>query len=137
MKKKDEEKYLTAKELNEFFEKFEEQSKIKKGGRDGQSIQYKTLFTLLVMTGIRIGEALALNWSDIDFNKQILTINKTQVELKRKVTVSTPKTADSNRVIPINSQYLLELLKEWKVAQKKIEEKFKRENSEYSGIVFL
>lgn len=88
------------------------------------------------MTGIRIGEALALNWSDIDFNKQTLTINKTQVELKRRVDVSSPKTVKSNRVIPITSKYLLELLKEWKVSQKRTEEKFNRENSEYSGIVF-
>lgn len=135
-KKKEEGKYLTAKELNEFFKVFQEQSKIKKGGRNGQVIQYKTLFTLLVMTGIRIGEALALNWSDIDFNKQTLTINKTQVELKRRVDVSSPKTVESNRVIPITSKYLLELLKEWKVSQKRTEEKFNRENSEYSGIVF-
>ncbi|ALS38477.1 integrase [Enterococcus rotai] len=134
-KKKEEEKYLTAKELNEFFKGFEEQTKLKKGS-DSRVAQYKALFSLLAMTGIRIGEALALNWSDIDFNKKTLTINKTQVELKRKVTVSTPKTADSNRVIPITSDYLLELLKEWKVAQKKTEEKFNRENSEYSGVVF-
>ncbi|MFD1899351.1 tyrosine-type recombinase/integrase [Enterococcus termitis] len=56
--------------------------------------------------------------------------------MKRKVNVSTPKTADSTRVLPISSDYLLELLKEWKVAQKKTEEKFNRVGSEYSGVVF-
>ncbi|MFD2305279.1 site-specific integrase [Enterococcus termitis] len=126
---------MTATELKEFFKGFEEQSKLKKGS-DSRVVQYKALFSLLAMTGIRIGEALALNWSDIDFNKKTLTINKIQVELKRKVNVSTPKTADSTRVLPISSDYLLELLKEWKVAQKKTEEKFNRVGSEYSGVVF-
>ncbi|MBL1228016.1 tyrosine-type recombinase/integrase [Enterococcus sp. BWB1-3] len=135
-KKKEEDKYLTAIELNQFFKGMEERNKTKAQNKNSHNLQYKTLFTLLVMTGIRIGEALALNWSDINLKEKTLTINKTQVELKRRIEVSSPKTIDSNRIIPISSEYLLELLKKWKVSQKEAEEKFNREINEYSEVVF-
>ncbi|MGF2159256.1 tyrosine-type recombinase/integrase [Enterococcus avium] len=135
-KKKEDEKYLTAKELTQFFKFLEDNNKKNTRIRNGRNLQYKTLFTLLVMTGIRIGEALALNWSDINLKKKTLTISKTQVELKKGIGVSSPKTVDSNRVIPITSDYLLNLIREWEVAQKELEEKFNRGTNEYSDVVF-
>lgn len=41
---------------------------------------YYTFFCFLYYTGCRIGEALALNWQDIDFNKNSFNINKTCVQ---------------------------------------------------------
>ena len=35
------------------------------------------LYKFLLMTGVRIGEALALRWSDVDFEKRVISINKT------------------------------------------------------------
>ena len=36
-----------------------------------------TLYHFLLATGLRIGEALALNWSDFDFDQQSVTVSKT------------------------------------------------------------
>ena len=65
-------------------------------------------------TGIRLGELLALTWDDIDFNSNLLTINKTsysaKVDGKTQIIVDKPKTKKSNRVIPLPNQ-LVKLLK--------------------------
>lgn len=68
--------------------------------------KYIPLFTLLFSTGIRIGEACALTWDDIDFEKNIITINKTLFYMKingRYVhCISSPKSESSNRCIPMS-----------------------------------
>lgn len=69
--------------------------------------KYTTLFTVALGTGMRIGELLALNWSDIDFNNKTININKTLQYLKNSKTkkyecvMQTPKTKTSKRVIPL------------------------------------
>ena len=45
------------------------------------------LFLLLARTGVRIGEALAVQWGDIDFNKRFIEIKRSLVRGK----ISTPK----------------------------------------------
>lgn len=69
---------------------------------------------ICLYTGIRLGELLALTWEDIDFNTNLLTINKTQysakVNGKYQIIVDKPKTKKSIRVIPIPKE-LLKLLK--------------------------
>ena len=72
-------------------------------------------------SGIRIGELCALRWEDVDFKKNCLTINKTiqRVYIKdknkniSKVIITTPKTKNANREIPINKDFL-EVLKKVK-----------------------
>lgn len=72
-------------------------------------------------SGLRIGELCALQWNDIDFKKNILSVNKTiqRVYIKdkdnniSKVIITTPKTKNANREIPINKEFL-ELLKKIK-----------------------
>lgn len=65
-------------------------------------------------TGMRIGEICALKWSDIDFKSNIIHVNKTlqRVYLKdvnnqttSSIVISTPKTLNSNRDIPINKEF--------------------------------
>ena len=76
-------------------------------------------------SGIRIGELCALKWEDIDFKKNCLTINKTiqRVYIKdkdkniSKVIITTPKTKNANREIPINKDFL-EILKKIKSDKK-------------------
>lgn len=69
---------------------------------------------ICLYTGIRLGELLALTWNDIDFNSNLLTINKTsysaKVDGKTQIIVDKPKTKKSNRVIPLPNQ-LVKLLK--------------------------
>ena len=80
---------------------------------------------LCLYSGLRIGELLALEWSDIDFNKGAIAINKTchdgrDENGKLCRITDTPKTTSSKRTIPIPRQ-LLPLLKEHK----------KKSNSQY------
>ena len=71
--------------------------------------------------GIRIGELCALKWNDIDFKKGILKINKTiqRIYVKdnernySKIIITSPKTKNANREIPINKGFL-EILKKIK-----------------------
>lgn len=69
---------------------------------------------ICLYTGIRLGELLALTWDDIDFNTNMLLINKTsysaKVDGKTKIIVDKPKTKKSNRLIPLPKQ-LVKLLK--------------------------
>ena len=64
---------------------------------------YKTFFETLYYLGLRQGECCALTWDDIDFNKKEVNINKTlTTKLKGQLyTLSSPKTANSNRTLPI------------------------------------
>ncbi len=69
-------------------------------------------------TGIRLGELLALTWNDINFEKKLLTINKTVYTIKEDgknyPLVTTPKTSNSIRVIPIPKELLVLLKKQKK-----------------------
>lgn len=73
--------------------------------------EWHTFFELLYFMGSRQGEAQALTWNDIDFNKRTLTINKTlTTKLKgEKYTISSPKTKSSIRTLPIPKNLLNDL----------------------------
>ncbi len=67
---------------------------------------------LCLYTGLRIGELLALEWTDIDFSKGILYVNKTCYDGKDKGgnfcrITDTPKTSSSKREIPLPKQLKL------------------------------
>ncbi len=72
---------------------------------------------ICLYTGIRIGELLALTWDDIDFDKMLLSVNKTAYKVKingqNKIMTYPPKTRSSVRVIPIADK-LCNILKEMK-----------------------
>ena len=76
---------------------------------------------ICLYTGIRLGELLALTWNDIDFNTNLLTINKTQYSAKLngkyQMIVDKPKTKKSIRVIPIPKD-LIKILKSIKKESK-------------------
>ena len=65
---------------------------------------------LCLYSGLRIGELIALQWSDIDFAKGILTVSKSCHDGKDGIVIDEPKTSSSRRVIPLPKQ-LLPLLK--------------------------
>lgn len=76
---------------------------------------------LCLYTGIRIGELCALKWSDIDIRDKTLKVDKTmlriqnnyltQKDYKTKVIITSPKSEDSVRTIPI-SDFIIKILKE-------------------------
>lgn len=74
---------------------------------------------ILFMTGMRIGEATALQWDDVDFEKGTLDISKTlYYKNAADYRFTEPKTKASIRVIALDSD-TLRLLQEWKEIQQK------------------
>ena len=59
-------------------------------------LEYKTLFSLLYFTGLRIGELQALKW--VDYNNKIISINKSY---NKSGKLTTPKTSNSYREVDI------------------------------------
>lgn len=98
---KEEMRIITPEEFSRFYEQIEEPC-------------YRALFTVLFFMGFRLGEANALQWSDVDFEKNTISVNKavtTKMQIDGEYLISTPKTASSVRTLPmpqIVSRRLLE-----------------------------
>lgn len=101
--------FLTKEELREFL----------KLAQTATLSYFFPLVHLMSYTGLRQGEALALKWSDIDFENKKITVDKTAARIKEKQTLQTPKTKNSKRVISIDPT-TLSILKSWKKDQIKI-----------------
>jgi len=101
--------FLTKEELKEFL----------KLAQDTTLSYFFPLVHLMSYTGLRQGEALALKWSDIDFENKKITVDKTATRIKERQTLQTPKTKNSKRVISIDPA-TLSILKSWKKDQIKI-----------------
>lgn len=82
-------------------------------------IKYLFLAKLLLYTGMRVGEAQAITWDDIDYKKKIIVINKSY---KRHGETGTTKTKRSRIVILHNA--IMELLEEIKYFQEDCKKKF-------------
>ncbi|BFH16942.1 site-specific integrase [Paenibacillus melissococcoides] len=76
------------------------------------------MFHLLIYTGARKGEVLALHESDIDSKNKTLTLNKTLYQENNVYTFQTPKTASSRRSISLD-EVTFKLLKKWITSEKK------------------
>ena len=74
----------------------EEVSTLLQNAQERLSDTYYTLFLVAVRTGLRIGEILALEWPDIDFDERTAEISKSW-NYKRK-TMGSPKNDKSRRV---------------------------------------
>ncbi len=94
-----------------------EQKKIENAIVNGKKTKLYGIL-LCLYTGLRIGELLALEWSDFDFEKGVLSVHKTCSDGKKKNgdlrrLIDNPKTNTSRRIIPFPKQ-LLPILKKWK-----------------------
>lgn len=69
--------------------------------------KYRDMFSIAMYTGMRIGEILALQPTDIDLDNNIIHVTKTVSKNKDKKPIigETPKTSTSYRDIPITSLY--------------------------------
>ncbi|MBQ8994502.1 MAG: site-specific integrase [Oscillospiraceae bacterium] len=65
---------------------------------------------LLFFTGLRCGEALALQMKDVDFEHDLIHVTKAVVHVHNQPTISTPKTRKSVRAIPLLPQLKTRLL---------------------------
>lgn len=70
-------------------------------------------FYMLFWSGMRVGELLALTWNDIDFDKETIHISKTLYMVNGKQTITTPKTATSNRTLTMPS-FIMAMLNDYK-----------------------
>ena len=82
---------------------------------------FNTIIQFLLFTGLRIGECLALRWSDISFADNTISINHTLSFADDKWFLSVPKTQTSFRTIKL-STYSKELLLRHKREQDKLKE---------------
>ncbi len=68
-------------------------------------------------TGLRIGEVCGLQWADIDFERQILTVRRTvqriQTASGTRLLIDAPKTSSSRRSVPI-PDFMMHLLKKFR-----------------------
>lgn len=79
------------------------------------NIQWRVAVKTILMTGMRRGELCGLNWSDIDFEKGKIHIERSYSECPHKgMVLKDPKTVTSKRTISI-PELLLSELKEYKV----------------------
>ncbi len=78
------------------------------------------LFTTLLGTGCRIGEIIGLRWDDIDFKGNVISINhnlvyRIQDNGECEFHITTPKTKNSVRIVPLLSEVRKALLTEKKL----------------------
>lgn len=67
--------------------------------------QYQLYFLMLYYTGIRRGEALALQWKDIDFARKTISINKSLCFIDNTSVIKEPKTDNGYRTVPIPAAF--------------------------------
>ena len=101
--------------------------------------KFATLFTVLLGTGMRIGEALGLRWSDCDFDNELISVNHTMLYKPSRnagypYRISEPKTKAGIRIIPMFSEVKEALLKE-KNKRRPKGKKFSVDG--YSDFIFL
>lgn len=68
---------------------------------------------IMLETGMRVGEMLALSWSDVDFRRRAIKIHKTFVRLgnhRKSYIQNDAKSYTSNRTVPMSSS-LFDILK--------------------------
>ncbi|WP_338449317.1 site-specific integrase [Niallia oryzisoli] len=128
--KKEKVKYFNLQELNQLLDFM----KTYKHQRFPEYQLYYMLMYFLSKTGLRISEALALRWSDIDGDK--ITIDKqTSRDDNNKVKLTTLKNSSSYRTIKIDNDLLREL-KKYKMKQNELILGNPRFRKNKDGIIF-
>jgi len=101
-----------------------------------EPLKYRAMITLALVTGARRGELAALEWSDIDFNKGALKINKSAQYLGTEgMFLSDTKNTHSDREIYL-PDFVTELLKEyrreWVEKKMKLGDKWQEEKDDFT-----
>ncbi|MGM9937211.1 MAG: tyrosine-type recombinase/integrase [Candidatus Ornithomonoglobus sp.] len=84
---------------------------------NGEPLKYKTFFYVLVYSGFWRGEMLGLEWKDIDFDNNIISVQRTSNYTAQKGTYTdTTKTKRSQRTLKF-PLFIMDMLKEYKQEQ--------------------
>jgi integrase len=75
-----------------------------------------TLYHLMLVTGLRRGEAVGLRWEDVDLESRCLFVVQQITEVRGRAVVGTPKTKRGSRVVPVD-QATAQLLRRQREAQ--------------------
>ena len=79
--------------------------------------KYRAFFFLVAYSGFRRSEMLGLEWKDVDFENNVISINRTSnYTAERGIYTDTTKTKRSKRVLKI-SPYIMDILKKLKAKQ--------------------
>lgn len=103
-------------------EKFLEREEIQKLLEGMVQPDWKLLTRFLILSGLRIGEAIALTDADVDFEQREISVNKTFSMILWKVSES-PKTETSNRTVYMQDE-LLEVATEIEKRKAGLKERF-------------
>lgn len=114
--KKKSNNYFSEHELNRFL----------KLAYEYDSTSYYTVFLTLSLSGIRKGELMGLRWSDIDLEKNTITIERSRTNGK----IGPPKSDNGYRTINVNQQLITQLkkYKAWCIQKKWTKEKTLEKN---------
>lgn len=115
-KKKTRDEFLLAENLKGYFDD------LSKYLKEGKSYIYERdilMYHLLLATGLRVGEAMSLRWTDIDFDNKIFKIHKTQVIIENKIVDGLPKTGELRDIVVLNDR-LYFMLNKWKKKQEQL-----------------
>jgi integrase len=69
----------------------------------------RPIVSFLLGTGARRGEALALRWSDIDFQKNVVRIERSLEQTKGSLRIKSPKTKNGRRSVTISPWLVAEM----------------------------
>ena len=82
-----------------------------------ENYMFVCFYTVAIYTGFRLGELLGLEWKDIDFDTNVLSVKRTSLYTKEKgIYTDTPKTASSIRSLKV-PQGVMDCLVKWKNLQ--------------------
>lgn len=106
---------------------------------DSEFAGWYPIVTVLLGTGMRIGECLGLRWSDLDFDGRMITVShslahKSNQERKTVYSIQTPKTKAGIRTIPMISEVRDAFVMEYEI--QKCIGFCRQEIDGYSGFVF-
>lgn len=83
----------------------------------GEPLKYKVFFYLIAYSGFRRSEMLGLEWKDIDFENNIISVRRTSnYTAERGTYTDTTKTKRSQRTLKI-SPFIMDMLKQLKEEQ--------------------
>ncbi|MEW2484103.1 site-specific integrase [Mycobacterium sp. NPDC049093] len=68
-----------------------------------EGLRYRNVLTLVAGTGVRRGEAVAMRWSDIDLEAQVMAVRGTLGRVNGELIITEPKTDRSRRSVPLSA----------------------------------